>query len=109
MTHANELSRQLCAAGFTRESTGGGCYAYYKPIEGNRYLFLTDADGTATDCADDDFIVGLEEEGTQLAYILRDGSRSLVEVENYSGNPTVDPSRQYLTIKSALAAFGVQL
>jgi len=105
----SDLQRKLWNAGFTFESTGGGCYAYYKAIEGNRYLFLTDADGTATDCADDDFIVGLEKEGTQLAYIMRDGFQSRVEVENYSGNPTVDPSREYLTIKSALAAFGVRI
>jgi hypothetical protein len=87
----SELQRKLWNAGFTRESTGGGCYAYYKALEGKRYLFLTDADGT------------------QLAYILRDGSRSLVEVENYAGNPTIDPSRDYPTIESALAAFGVQI
>ena len=105
----SDLQRKLWNAGFTRESTGGGCYAYYKAIEGKRYLFLTDADGTATDCADDDFIVGLEEEGTQLAYILRDGSRSLTEVENYAGNPTIDPTRDYQTIEAALAAFGVQI
>lgn len=95
--------------GFRCGKTGGGCYAYYKSIGGNRYLFLTDADGTATDCADDDFIVGLEEEGTQLAYIMRDGSRSLTEVENYAGNPTIDPTRDYQTIEAALAAFGVQI
>jgi hypothetical protein len=105
----SDLQRKLWNAGFTRESTGGGCYAYFKTISGNRYLFLTDADGTATDCADDDFIVGLEEDGTQLAYILRDGSRSLTEVENYAGNPTIDPTRDYPTIESALAAFGVQI
>lgn len=105
----SDLQQKLRSAGFTRESTGGGCYAYYKSIGGNRYLFLTDAGGTATNCADDDFIVGLEEEGTQLAYILRDGSRSLTEVENYAGNPTIDPTRDYQTIESALAAFGVQI
>jgi hypothetical protein len=53
--------------------------------------------------------VGLEEEGTKLAYILRDGGRSLTEVENYGGNPTIDPARNYQTIEAALAAFGVQL
>jgi len=105
----NDLQRKLWNAGFTLGSTGGGCYAYFKTLEGNRYVLLTDSSGIATDCSDDDFIVGLEEEGTQLAYILRDGSRSLTEVENYAGNPTIDPARDYQTIEAALAAFGVQL
>ena len=109
-TSNNALQRKLCNAGFTRESTGGGCYAYFKTLEGSRYVLVTDAGGTSADCSDDDFIVGLEEEeGTQLAYILRDGGRSLTEVENYGGNPTIDPARDYQTIEAALAAFGVQL
>jgi len=108
-TSDNDLQRKLWNAGFTLESTGGGCYAYFKTIEGSRYVLLTDAGGTSADCSDDDFIVGLEEEGTQLAYILRDGSRSLTEVENYAGNPTIDPARDYQTVEAALAAFGVQL
>ena len=108
-TSDNDLQRKLWNAGFTLESTGGGCYAYFKTLEGSRYVLLTDAGGTSADCSDNDFIVGLEEEGTQLAYILRDGGRSLTEVENYSGNPTIDPARDYQTVEAALAAFGVQL
>lgn len=101
------IENKLIATGFERISTGGGCYAYYKPVNGNRYVIVTDSGGIATNITNDDYIVGLEEEGFQLAYILRDGSRSLVEVENYAGNPTIDPSRDYATVDAALAAFGV--
>jgi len=103
------IENQLINAGFERISTGGGCYAYCKLLADPRYIIVTDSGGIATDITDDNYIVGLEEEGLQLAYILRDGSRSLTEVENYAGNPTIDPSRDYATVSAALAAFGVQL
>ena len=102
------IENKLIDAGFERISTGGGCYAYHKPLDGSRYIMVTDSGGIATNITNDNYIVALEDEGFQLAYILRDGSRSLVEVENYAGNPTIDPSRDYATVSAALAAFGVQ-
>jgi len=58
------IENQLINAGFERISTGGGCYAYCKPINGTRYVLVTDYGGIATKVTDDDYIVGLKKRGS---------------------------------------------
>ena len=101
------IENQLINAGFERISTGGGCYAYCKLLEDPRYIIVTDSGGIATDITDDNYIVGLEEEGFPVADISRHDSISYVT--NHTAEPVVDPSREYATVSAALAAFGVQL
>jgi hypothetical protein len=101
------IENQLIDAGFERISTGGGCYAYCKPINGTRYVLVTDYGGIATNVTDDDYIVGMDDDGFPVADISRHDSISYVT--NHTAEPVVDPSRDYATVSAALAAFGVQL
>ena len=92
------IENQLINAGFERISTGGGCYAYCKLLEDPRYIIVTDSGGIATDITDDNYIVGLEEEGFPVADISRHDSISYVT--NHTAEPVVDPSREYATVRN---------
>lgn len=103
----SDLQRKLWNAGFQLLATGGGFNAYAKPLFGNRYVLLCDNNNQVDDISDDDFIVGLEEEGSPLVCILRHGDVSTVRVEAYEPVTLTDSDRS--TIKGALASVGVQI
>ena len=100
--------------GFELWPTGGGFYAYAKKLDGNRYLLVCDNDNQVGGLSDDDFIVGLEDEdGISIAHVLRqidtngNSKKTIIEVENYMGGPTLQPSFNPSNLEEALAGFGV--
>lgn len=60
--------------GFSLNETGGGCTAYIKPLDGSRYVMVTDNGGCGVDAiADDNWIVGLYDSDGEVLLHYADG------------------------------------
>lgn len=65
---------RMNALGFSSGTTGGGCHAYIKTLDGSRYVMVTDNSGCSVDAiGEGNWIVGLYDSDGEVLIHYADG------------------------------------